>query len=1018
MKQFCLLLTCLCCFSAVLTAQSTQKLIGDRQDMQQFLEDQLIDHPAFPKLLEITTDRPEGQWELVKEGNTQKFRLDGQLVFQLDISQDDADLQYPAKNLPVFKGEAVPLTAKAMDETFFNYQVFSIDNQAIRDLAKAKTNQKLNFRLQLGEQDWLLQLEPNDLLEPGLQIKVLTEQGIRYEPMPNHLYKGYVGAKEKQLARFTIADDYLIGALQIGKEEYFLEPVPQEVMTGRSDLYMLYRASDVRPDPTLSCGVTEAKSRVNKPTKPHDHDHAKMPDPGCFDVTELALAAAFDMVTKFGTVSAAAAHIVDITALMEVLYDPFQLDYRIVDIVIPGSAAADPWSTSAFMDVLLPDFATWGNTGSNFDPHDIGQLWVARDVFRGSVAMPDFSLIGRADGIGVVCTADRYNVCEDWSANMNCLRSLSAHEIGHLWDGIHGDATAGVTIMSANIVCGATAFTAANTTNIQNHIDSRACLEEDCCRLVVDCSNITDENLDCRSDLPPVDFDLPIITESCGNVILSALTIIPGNSGCPGDEVTIERTYFMQDDEGNLFRCYQQFTVESTQGPSITCPTTQKIDLDANCMATLPNYTGSVFASAECSNFSISVAQTSPAPGTAYNAEADVSVLMTATDGCGRQNTCSFNVEIVDNSPPMITQCDGGTLVFDGEDNFLSSDAITLVADDNCGIADISYDPEFIDCEQLGENVNVDITVTDINGNTSMCSANVFVDGLPCGWMQSYIGCTGDISYDVPTETFVLTSNNCYYANPFTSDQLTFAKYELCGNGEIIAEVSSVMTQGWGGVTMRETLDPGSKKIQLMNNGSYLVRREARYTTNGPAFPQQLLGFGKKWVRLVRNGNQFAGYISPNGINWQFVMAVNLPMPNCIYIGLVTTNFNPFIPVTATFNNVFVDPPYMGMSPLMGNPNVLHVDPNADQINEYAVEVYPNPSDGNVTVDLANFNDSDVHLSLYNSNGGIEWQRDLGEIDQLREELNLGDLPIGVYWLRVQPADAPATMRKIVITKH
>lgn len=1014
MKQLLLLPLCWLCFVATINAQGTQKLIGSQAETQTFLNAAFANHPALESMLEHVQEKTAGQWSVQTNGTTYQFFHEKALAFELATQIHlNEDGLYPSP-APSFRGEEVDFRHASLDESFKAYQVFKLDDEAIWNFAQQQNGQQLKFNLTLGQQKWGIWLQPNDLLAENLQIKVLTENGIRYQALSNDYYKGKIGKAEKSTTRFSIHEDYLTVAAHVKGEEYFLEKVPATINGGEQDLYILYHTKDVLSDPAWECGVVEAKKRKGQ-SETHDH-HTNRAAPGCFDVTELALAAAFDMVQKFDNVGSTVQHILDITALMEVLYDPFDLDYRIVDIVIPSTQAADPWSSSAFMDILLPDFATWGNAAGNFNTHDIGQLWVARDVFRGSEADPEFGLIGRADGIGVVCTADRYNVCEDFDPSFSCLRSLSAHEIGHLWDGVHGDAVENSTIMSAFIVCAATTFTAANTTNIQNHIDSRACLSESCCRLVVDCSNITDQDLDCRSDLPSVDFDLVITTESCGEAVLSALTVIPGDSGCPGDEVLITRTYFIQDAEGNMFRCYQEFTVESTQGPSISCPANVEVDLDANCMFELPDYTASTTGQAECSNFSLDISQVSPSAGTNYNSESDITVTMLATDGCGRTNSCSFTVFVRDNTPPMITDCTGGTIVFDGEDNFDSSTGISLVVDDNCGIADITYSPEKIYCDQLGESVPVSIEVTDVNGNSSNCMTNVQVDGLPCGWSQSYIGCTGDISYDVPTETFTLTSDNCFYANPYNSDQLTFASYELCGNGEIIAEVSSVMTQGWGGVTMRETLDPGSKKIQLTNNGSYLARREARYTTNGTAYPQQFPAFNRKWVRLVRQGNQFRGYISPNGINWQFVMAANIQMQNCIQIGLVVTNFNTFNPVTATFENVYIDPPYMGGSPLIGFPDHFATEQQQAQVSDFSFELFPNPSNGQVRLQLNQAEQQDVDIAVFDSNGALKWQKTVSQTSFLSEDLHLENFPSGVYWVRIQNAAGESEIKKLIIS--
>jgi len=80
------------------------------------------------------------------------------------------------------------------------------------------------------------------------------------------------------------------------------------------------------------------------------------------------------------------------------------------------------------------------------------------------------------------------------------------------------------------------------------------------CPLIVDCSNITDQQLACRDDIPPVDFSLPVVIDSCGDVSFSALTIIPGSSACPGDTLFVTRTYFINDGATSE-ECMQTFTI-------------------------------------------------------------------------------------------------------------------------------------------------------------------------------------------------------------------------------------------------------------------------------------------------------------------------------------------------------------------------------------------------------------------------------------------------------------------------
>ena len=219
------------------------------------------------------------------------------------------------------------------------------------------------------------------------------------------------------------------------------------------------------------------------------------------------------------------------------------------------------------------------------------------------------------------------------------------------------------------------------------------------CPLVVDCSNIVDQTLTCRADLPPVDFNLPIITESCGDVTQSALTIIPGNSGCPGDELTITRTYFISDAGGNSAECMQTFTIASTDGPTFTfCPSSTTVDCgDDTSEATL----GTATATADCSAPTV-VSADVITPG--CGATSIIVRTWTATDFCNRTATCSQTITVQDNVPPVITCPANVTIECDADISPMANGMAT--ATDNCGgMVDITFSDAFIAgtvCPQAG----------------------------------------------------------------------------------------------------------------------------------------------------------------------------------------------------------------------------------------------------------------------------------------------------------------------------
>ncbi len=1020
-KPLSLLMACLL-FMGTLSAQTSPRNLGTTDQALTFLTQKLNQHPALKKWQQqietrLSAASTTDQWTIQTQKSGEQFTTElyqnGQLALQLHTSNVSINGQnWLDYERPVFKGKAVNYQSPALNKTFHEYQVYQLDIDGINALAKQAQSQPLTFQLEMGKEFiWDLNLQPNRLFAEGFQYKVLTTKGIKYVDAPkNTIFKGKTAQNDD--VRLTIVDNYIKGVIRQGDKEYFIEPIAGMVKNAAANLYVVYDAEEVHEHPELSCGTVEVEER--KPQLPHQPSE-KMAT--CQKV-ELALAGAFDMVTKLGTVDDVAQHIIDITNQMELLYAPFDLNYWITDLVIPASSGADPWSTSAFMDILLPDFATWGNTGGNFAQHDIGQLWVARDVFRGSEAMPEYNLIGRADGIGVVCTADRYNVCEDFSSSMNCLRALSAHEIGHLWDGTHGNSDDGITIMSPSIVCGATTFSASNTSDIQDHIDSRTCLDDiTCCNLEVDCSNVTDQSLSCYADLPSTDANLPIILDFCGSTAVSILTIIPGNNGCPGNPRVITRTYFIADDEfGTEAECMQTFTVQSTSGPTINCTVTSATEsLDGNCEFTVPDYIGTASATADC-NYGVTITQ-SPLPGTTLSGEGNNVITLTATDDCGRFTSCDITLTLEDNEPPVAV-CKDLTVTFNGEEEFvLKPEEVwdEVASSDNCGLAGVTdIDPAAILCEDLGDVVPVTVTIEDIYGNEATCVSNVTVEGLPCGWMDfgdDGIGCedSNDVSYDVPSETFTLVSEGCY-SNNWSADDAAYVKYELCGDGELVAHLASLspLGGGWAGISARESEAAGSKKVALAANLTNLVRREIRTTTNGYSVPQQLFRPGATWLKLSRTGNQFVGSVSSNGINWQIVLVANVPMNNCIQFGLYVTNTNGGT-LTADFDNVeVIENSILPFSvPEIGT-EVTNQDISLN------FTAFPNPAKEELYLDLHQYYGQSVAIQMVNQFGQSIVLRQLDEVGSAPEKLDISGVSNGTYFIRVI-TDEGEQIQKVLI---
>ncbi len=379
-----------------------------------------------------------------------------------------------------------------LEKSFLAYELYEIDTRLIYEQSQKDTRFQFELQFENGQQ-WPIQLDYYDMRAAHYREVAVTEKGLEVLPRrPNITFRGYYLGEELEPTRFTITPDYVVGMIQQNGSTYFLEPLKPMIPEAGDNAYILYNAEDVLTDPSLSC-TFKAGKKYALPPPDHNHDHKGKPsDNEKMDCVEVDLATGGDilMFNRYGSVMAVNDFILNVTNLMEPLWDDFSVSYLIVDQFVVTSAIGNPWTTSNDAFTILDDFAAWA--GPNFAAHDVGQIWTANDIQGCGSGPGNFQLIGCARAIGDVCGNQRYNVCEDFSNSTNCLRALSAHEIGHLFDGVHGQAN-NSTIMFGNIVCGATTWTGGNITRIQNHIDSRNCLS-DCgaCNISV-MTNVTGE---------------------------------------------------------------------------------------------------------------------------------------------------------------------------------------------------------------------------------------------------------------------------------------------------------------------------------------------------------------------------------------------------------------------------------------------------------------------------------------------------------------------------------------------
>ncbi|MCB0610331.1 MAG: hypothetical protein KDD12_21590, partial [Lewinella sp.] len=319
---------------------------------------------------------------------------------------------------------------------------------------------------------------------------------------------------------------------------------------------------------------------------------------------------------------------------------------------------------------------------------------------------------------------------------------------------------------------------------------------------------------------------------------------------------------------------------------------------------------------------------------------------------------------VEDNLDPEV-DCSDITVTFNGEGSIRLDPEGMATGTDNCAVTGFEADPPSISCDALGEIVPVTVTVQDASGNTASCTSYVTVEGLPCGWMSmpDGIGCTNgnEGDFDLDAGNFTLMAAGCYTPGA-SADESGYIKYQLCGDGSITAHIAGLTLPGYAGIVMRESDDPGAKKVAMVYQGVNAVARYVRYTTNGASYPSYINTPGSRWLRIVRTGNIFRGYHSANGITWTYAFAVSVPMNNCIQVGLLTWGTSSGSAVTATFDHVVVDPPYStDLARSADTALPVRIGSDASPIS---AAVWPNPSSGVFNLELDGSGNGEVAVDI------------------------------------------------------
>ena len=140
-----------------------------------------------------------------------------------------------------------------------------------------------------------------------------------------------------------------------------------------------------------------------------------------------------------------------------------------------------------------------------------------------------------------------------------------------------------------------------------------------------------------------------------------------------------------------------------------------------------------------------------------------------------------------------------------------------------------------------------------------------------------------------------------------TADAMHFTYQSLTGDGTVIARVASVSSSSaQAGLMIRETLNANAKSafVPLYSGEVYWYYRS---TTGGSTSAVgAVVASAPYWIKLVRSGNSFSAYSSPDTVNWtQIGSTQTITMAQSVYIGLAVTSGGSTL-ATATFDSVSI----------------------------------------------------------------------------------------------------------------
>jgi hypothetical protein len=321
-----------------------------------------------------------------------------------------------------------------IEQVFTNHEDVMLDPQAAAEQVQASGR----LSLVSGAHDFEIQLRPNDLRAANYRAEEVVDGVTREVQMPQvNTYKGSVDGMAGTDARFTLDGQHMEGMILTPQDSYFLEAASKYSSAAGANDYVLYKASDVRPDIKRVCGTLDEEiTRGAKDMASRMASNTVAPDSfSPFKVIEIATEADGEYTTALGSSAAANSDILSVMNQIQAIYQrDIGLTFSVVFQHTWTDPASDPYTANGDAVAILNEFTTEWNRNFASTPRDVAHLWTGRNL-------------GGPAGIawtGVVCLDGAHSYGLSDLETISPFRvTIPAHEIGHNLNASHCDGQAG-----------------------------------------------------------------------------------------------------------------------------------------------------------------------------------------------------------------------------------------------------------------------------------------------------------------------------------------------------------------------------------------------------------------------------------------------------------------------------------------------------------------------------------------------------------------------------------------------